>query len=274
MEAKDGAVVFLVLLLVLLFGCLTFSAVHNASQIAELQAQLQQITVEGHHQENDIHVSEQDILTRLAGEVVEIMEDKNHHALHHLRRSIINQEPSIVSTTGPENPPGGTLTLLANALFDVVERQLKSMLACNKVDDATRCTILPGPKGDQGDTGPQGPVGEKGDEGDIGTQGERGEKGQSGFPGNKGEKGQTGDIGDTGPPGPIGPKGAMGPVGTVARLTQNGCSWQYTDTCAHRCGISLRRTTCPIGQYVAGFGIRTWHDLGRYDTHIWCCPVT
>ena len=49
----------------------------------------------------------------MVGKVAEMMKDleiksTNHHALHDLRRSIINQDPSIVSTTGPENPPGGT----------------------------------------------------------------------------------------------------------------------------------------------------------------------
>lgn len=37
MEVKVGAIVFLVLLSVLLFGCLMLSTVHNASKIAELQ---------------------------------------------------------------------------------------------------------------------------------------------------------------------------------------------------------------------------------------------
>ena len=227
--------------------------------------------------------------------------DMSDHASHRLRHSVTNQEPSIVSTS----PPGETLTLLANALFNIVERQLKSMLACNEVEDATRCTILPGPKGDQGAPGPRGPIGEKGEEGDAGKQGERGEKGQLGFPGYKGEKGQEGDAGplgpigprgatgavgqsgfpgykgekgqkgDTGPRGPIGPQGRTGAIGPAARLSQNGCSWKFTDTCGHNCGQSiLKRTTCPTGQYVAGFGSRTWDYLGRYNTHILCCPVT
>ena len=253
--------------------------IHNASQIAKLQLKLQQITVEGHHRENDVHASEQDILTRLAGEVAEMMKKDvdtkiiNRHALHRLRRSVANQEPNIVSTTTvPESPPGGALTILANALLDIVERQLKSMLACNEVEDATSCTIQPGPKGDQGDPGPRGPIGEKGDEGDIGKQGERGEKGQLGYPGYKGEKGQ---VGDAGPPGPVGPQGATGPLGPVASLSQNGCSWYYTDHCGHHCGANvLKRTTCPIGQYVAGFGLYAHHSYGRYNTHVWCCPVT
>ena len=57
MEAKDVAVVFLALLSALLFGCLTFSAAHNA----ELQAQFQQTAVGDHHhimQESKISLSE------------------------------------------------------------------------------------------------------------------------------------------------------------------------------------------------------------------------
>ena len=279
METKDSFVLFFALLSVLLFGYLEFSTLHNASQIALLQQQLQQISDEYRSdQGSDIQSSQQEILTKLISEVGEMLSNKdqdinsfNHHAsAYRIRRQDINQ--GLSTTTGPDSALEGTLTLLANALLGIVDRQLNSKLDCEKVDDATQCTILPGPKGDQGDPGPRGPVGEKGDQGVIGEQGEKGEKGQLGYPGYKGEKGQTGNVG---PPGPVGPKGMIGPVGPVANLTQNGCSWRYTDTCGHTCGNGVqKRVQCPVGQYVAGFGIYTYGNLGRYHTHIFCCPVS
>ena len=266
MEAKNGALIFLVFLSVVLFGCLTFSVVHNANEIAELQLK---ITDECCHQKNGVqHDSnlKQEIFAILKGEVEIMNEDSETMGSHQMKRSIADQEPSTVISTVPNSQHEGTMTLLVNALFDIIEKQLKTMLACDEVEDTTQCTILPGPKGEQGDPGPRGSAGEKGDKGDIGEQGEKGEKGGLGGRGQKGEKGQMGGVG---PLGPVGPPGTSG----LAELSQNGCSWHYTDTCAHRCGISLRRTTCPQGQYVAGFGIHTFHDLGRYDTHIQCCPV-
>ena len=81
-----------------------------------------------------------------------------------------------------------------------------------------------------------------------------------------------GSIGPQGPVGPAGPKGATGPVSV---LRQTSCTWHYTDTCGHRCGIaSSRETKCPAGQYVAGFGIHTWGSDGRYNTRIYCCTVS
>ena len=278
MEAKDSFVLFLALLSVLLFGCLTFSTLHNASQIAELQRQLQQISDECHNDPgSNAHASEQEILTKVINEVAESMLSKDQdsktiarHSPYRIRRSDTNQ--GLSTTAGPENPTEGTLTLLANALFGIVERQLNSKLDCDKVDDVAQCTIQPGPKGEIGDPGPRGPVGEKGDQGDIGEQGEKGEKGQFGYPGYKGEKGQMGDVGVAGQ---VGPQGIIGPVGPVPSLTQNGCSWVYTDQCGHHCGTNvLKRATCPAGQYVAGFGIYTHDWQARHSTHIWCCPVS
>ena len=143
-----------------------------------------------------------------------------------------------------------------------------------------------GTKGNIGERGPTGPRGEKGEkghhghkgdsgpqgvQGPVGPRGEKGGKGELGYTGYKGEKGQTGSIGSQGG---VGPKGAVGPRGPVATLAQSGCNWQYTDRCGHSCGQSVqKRTICPVGQYVAGFGIRTWTYLGRYNTHILCCPV-
>ena len=278
MEAKDSFVLFLALLSVLLFGCLTFSTLHNASQIAELQRQLQQISDEcNNDQGSNMQASEKEILTKLINEVTEMVFNKDQdgkniarHSPYRIRRRDTNQGLSTTAA-GPENPTEGTLTLLANALFGIVERQLNSKLDCDKVDDIAQCTILPGPKGEIGDPGPRGPVGEKGNKGNTGKKGKQGVKGELGYPGYKGEKGQ---IGDVGPLGPVGPQGVVGPEGPVANLTQNGCSWLYTDQCGYDCGLgTLKRVQCPVGQYVAGFGIYTWNGQPRYNTHILCCPV-
>lgn len=43
-ETKDSFVLFFALLSALLFGCLVFSTLHNTSQIAQLQQQLQDIS--------------------------------------------------------------------------------------------------------------------------------------------------------------------------------------------------------------------------------------
>ena len=287
METKDGFGLFFALLSVLLFGCLAFSTLHNASQIAQLQQQLQQISDECHSDQgsNDMQANDQEILTKLISEIGEMVSNKDQlqdiNSFDHLapnyriRREEVNQGLSTTTTTNPDSALEGTLTLLANALLGIVDRQLNSKLDCDKVDDATQCTILPGPKGEKGDTGSdgrRGRAGDRGPKGDIGEQGEKGEKGQLGYPGYKGEKGQ---IGLVGPPGPVGPQGIVGPVGPATNLTQSGCSWVYTDQCGHHCGRNvLKRATCPLGQYVAGFGIYTHDWQARYDTHIYCCPVS
>ena len=131
----------------------------------------------------------------------------------------------------------------------MVEAQLEAYLGC---DNESKCTIEPGPKGMQGEIGQRRPKGDQGRRGETGPKGEVGQKGHLGYPGYKGEKGEMGNIGPQGPAGPVGPKGATGPVSV---LHQNKCTWQYTDTCGHHCGIgSSRETRCPVGQYVAGFG--------------------
>ena len=282
METKDGLLLFLALLSILLFGCQTFSALRNASEIAELKTQLQNLSERQTHGKI-INSNEHDVLVGLAKQVAEILYNKDSyvekkygpdHVSHRLRRSSSNQDQQRLANS--ESPTTGeTLNLLTNALLNIVERQLNSKLDCSQADDTTQCTIKPGPKGDQGDRGRRGPVGERGDKGnlgDIGEKGDRGEKGQIGYPGYKGEKGQVGVVG---PPGPSGLRGTPGLTGSIVRLQQTGCSWHYTDQCGHRCGYQvLKRATCPIGQYVAGFGMYTAHDLGRYNPHIWCCPVS
>ena len=125
-----------------------------------------------------------------------------------------------------------------------------------------------GAKGDRGDTGPTGEKGDKGDRGDTGPIGEKGDKGDRGVVGPTGVKGDKGDRGVAGPTGEKGAKGALGPVA----LRQVNCEWIYTDTCGHGCGNGVPKTvTCPVGKYVAGFGIHTWGSHGRYNTRVYCC---
>ena len=263
MEVKDAALVFLALLSALLFGCLAFSVMHNANQIAELKAQQQKIEEEYAHLielTNDATA----ILLHSAANSPNIarMGEKNNPS-YRLRRHA--EAPTITSYESPTS----AVSLLKQALSEIVNRQLNDYLDC---DNESRCTIEPGPKGDQGEPGPSGQRGEKGEQGPVGLQGEMGEKGDLGFPGYKGEMGERGEVG---PQGPVGPQGDTGPRGPIARLAQNHCHWQYTDRCGHLCGNAvLKRTTCPTGQYVAGYGVRTWSTSGRYDMQILCCPVS
>ena len=296
METKDSFVLFFALLSALLFGCLAFSTLHNASQIVQLQQQLQQISECHNNHKSNIQISQQEILTKLISEVDDKVSntdqdiksfDYQYRAPNYRirRRDTTNQDLNTTTTTTTDSSDSaleGTLTLLANALLGIVDRQLNAKLDCDKVNDATQCTILPGPKGEkgdpgrngrrgrtgerghkgdigeqgekgsQGDPGPRGPVGEKGDQGVIGEQGEKGEKGQLGYPGYKGEKGQ---MGNAGPPGPAGPQGIVGPVGPAARLTQSGCSLHNIPSeCERNCYSITNTARCPVGKYVAGHG--------------------
>ena len=276
METKDGFVLFFSLLSVLLFGCLAFSTLHNASQIAQLQQQLQQISDQCNNDHgNYVQASQQDILTKLISEVDEMVSNKdqdiksfNHQAPNYrLRRQV--QEPTTTSTVDSDNELEGTVNLLADALLGIVERQLNSKLDCDKVEDATQCTIQPGPKGEKGDIGrvglrgPVGPTGEKGYRGNRGYTGVKGQKGQIGQYGQKGQKGQKGW---TGARGYTGSQGRTGPPGPALQLHQRSCTWRFTDRCGHNCGREvLKQVWCAAGEYVAGFGIRTWADRGRYD---------
>ena len=255
METKDGFMVFFALLSALLFGCLVFSTLHNASQISELKEQFQEISDECQKDQAHSMGNQQEVLTKLVSELGEMVSNKDqniksfdHHASNYRirRQDTVNQElttTTTVTTEDLDSALGGTLTLLANALLGIVDRQLNAKLDCDKVDDATQCTILPGPKGEKGDSGrtgrrgrtgerghkgdigeqgekgplgdpgPRGPVGDKGDQGDIGEQGEKGEKGQLGYPGYKGQMGDPGPQGSFGRPGSKGDLGPRGPAG-------------------------------------------------------------
>ena len=63
-ETKDSFVLFFALLSVLQFGCLVFSTLHNANQIAQLQRQLQEISDECHNDHgSNMQTSQQEIPT-------------------------------------------------------------------------------------------------------------------------------------------------------------------------------------------------------------------
>ena len=112
----------------------------------------------------------------------------NHQAPNYrLRRQV--QEPTTASTADSDNELEGTVNLLADALLGIVERQLNSKLDCDKVEDATQCTIQPGPKGEKGD------IGLVGLRGPVGPTGEKGYRGSRGYTGVKGQKGQNGQYG-------------------------------------------------------------------------------
>ena len=114
----------------------------------------------------------------------------------------------------PSQQLSGISTLIAQALTQVVQEQLRQTLRCNDTDQlGGECSIRPGPKGEKGDEGRRGVKGDQGDQGPPGIQGSQGEKGQLGYRGPKGQKGEIGDRGATGPQGlrgPVGLKGAKG----------------------------------------------------------------
>ena len=266
MEVKDGVLAFLAILSFTLCILLSYSVWTNAHEIAALRAELnkrQQVQTGGQAPVLPSPRDNADISLLFAesnrqGE--DAMSQYSDGDAIHLRTARQIDTP----TTGSQ-----TVQLLTTALSQIVEGQLEAHLDCD--NESTSCTIEPGPKGMQGEVGPRGPKGDRGRRGETGPRGEVGQKGQHGYPGYKGEKGQMGSIGPQGPVGPAGPKGATGPVSV---LRQNNCIWRYTDTCGHGCGTgSSRETTCPVGQYVAGFGIHTWGSNGRYNTRIYCCTV-
>ncbi len=209
---------FFALLSALLFGCLAFSVMHNATQIAQLQQQLQEIS--------DMETSQQDILAKLIGEVSEKVSKTDQGAKSYApnyrvrRQDTTNIELNGTTTTTAAKDPNSVLvTLLANALLGIVDSQLNAKLDCDKVDDATQCTILPGPKGEKGDRGRRGRIG---DRGFIGEKGEKGFWGSPGRPGLNGDKGDQGDIGEPGSQGEIGPRGPVGEKGDQGDVGERG----------------------------------------------------
>ena len=256
MENKDKVLATLALLSLALCATLSLIVWHNMNEIAELRK---------------LQESNRDQIEALFKTIVELRADdiEGGLATSNMEFAEVWKEQLRSTRQSDEDPSEGAVELLTSALSHIVESQLKTYLDCEGSEDT--CTIEPGPQGEQGEVGPQGLKGDQGDRGEDGPQGEKGEKGHLGYPGYKGEKGM---MGAGGPAGPVGPQGVAGPTGPVAILAQNNCNWRFTDTCGHHCGYGTQfRVQCPIGQYVAGFGIRTSGSHGRYHTHILCCPV-
>ena len=260
MEKKEGFLVFfggLSVFSTLLVICLACVVLHNYSEVESIRAKLNTL-------ENSCSRL-REAPTTGQGEVnVPQNKDKvNIIAGERLKRN---------SDGDSDSGDGSVQELLEAALSKIVEQQLEATLDCGDNDQGdTECTLKPGPKGDKGEQGPRGEQGERGKKGDRGDIGPQGEKGQLGYPGYKGQKGEVGAKGDRGVAGPTGVQGAKGAQGTVA-LRQVNCEWVYTDRCGHTCGNGVSKTaTCPVGKYVAGFGINTYGSHGRYDTRVYCC---
>ena len=255
MEKKEGFLFFFGALSVfstLLVICLACLVIHNHTQVENIRIKLTAL-------EKCCSCLQQP--TTRDQDVVEVPQDRTNVDITQGERLRRNSDSG-------SNP----LALLHGALSSIVEHQLQETLDCSDNNqEETECTIKPGPKGDQGEPGPrgiEGPRGEKGDRGEIGPQGE---KGQLGYQGYKGQKGEVGAKGNNGNAGPRGIQGVKGDQGQVA-LRQVNCEWIYTDSCGHGCGNGKPFTAiCPLGKYVAGFGINTWAREGRYHTRVYCC---
>ena len=104
--------------------------------------------------------------------------------------------------------------LLSDALTELIEKKLYTIMECARNDDnLTDCSLKPGPKGNKGDLGDQGKEGPQGIHGEPGVKGHIGHNGYPGYPGHKGEVGLKGPTGDPGPIGQRGVKGDMGNIG-------------------------------------------------------------
>ena len=263
MEKKEGFLVIfggLSVFSTLLVICLACVVLHNYGEVESIRAKLNTL-------ENSCSCLRESPTT--SQDEVNVPQNKNKVSIIAGERLKRSSDSSNDSDSGDESVQE---QLLEAALSEIVEQQLKATLDCGDNDQGnTECTLKPGPKGDKGEQGPRGEQGERGEKGDRGDIGPQGQKGELGYPGYKGQKGEVGAKGDRGVAGPTGVQGAKGAQGTVA-LRQVNCQWVYTDTCGHGCGIGVSKTaTCPVGKYVAGFGIHTWGSAGRYHTRVYCC---
>ena len=259
MEKKEGFLVFfggLSVFSTLLVICLACVVLHNYGEVESIRAKLNTL-------ENSCSRLRESPTT--GQDEVNVPQNKD-------KVSFIAGERLKRSSNGDDdNGDESVQELLETALSKIVEEQLEATLDCGENDQGdTECTLKPGPKGDRGEQGPRGEQGERGEKGDRGDIGPQGQKGQLGYPGYKGQKGDGGAKGDPGVAGPTGLQGAKGAQGTVA-LRQVNCEWIFTDTCGHSCGRVSKTATCPVGKYVAGFGISTWDSAGRYHTRVYCC---
>ena len=248
MEKKEGFLFFfgaLSVLSTLLVICLACLVIHNHTQVENIRIKLTSL-------EKSCSCLQQP--TTRDQDVVEVPQDRTNIDLTQGERLRRQSDP---------------LALLYGTLSNIVDQKLQETLDCS--NNETECSLKPGPKGEQGEPGPQGEHGRRGQKGDRGEIGPQGVTGQIGYPGDKGQKGELGAKGDKGSVGSTGIQLVNKDQGQVA-LHQENCTWIYTDHCGHRCGARTPFTAvCPDGSYVAGLGLRTFHDLGRYDTRIYCC---
>ena len=160
----------------------------------KLQSELADVQNELHELQNEL----KDTNSRVHLGASEPSQDKGQ-----LKRNVrqADDDPDSLSAT----------EILTNALTEIIERKLVSLMNCDKNEyNHTKCTLKPGPKGEPGPEGEKGTKGEIGDMGQRGKPGDKGVKGNVGYPGYKGEKGREGLAGPQGPPGPTGPQGPRG----------------------------------------------------------------
>ena len=160
----------------------------------------------------------------------------------------------------PSQQLSGISTLIAQALTQVVQEQLRQTLRCNDTEQlGGECSIRPGTKGEKGGEGRRGVKGDQGDQGPPGIQGSQGERGQLGYPGYKGQKGEIGGKGA------FGPRGIRGPVGLkgVKGETNSGSTY-----------IRWGRDDCPSGavELYSGRAAGTkWNVKGGTSDYL-CLP--
>ena len=149
--------------------------------------------------------------------------------------------------------PATVSMLLSSAMSKVVQSELKETLGCKENDElGTKCVFPAGPEGTKGEIGPQG---------DKGATGRRGQRGPRGL------------KGDTGEPGLVGLPGLKGEPGRV-EFRAGDCNWHMIRGCGELCEIKRDVAAfCPAGHYVAGFGISSLVQVGKYNKMIYCCPV-
>ena len=150
-------------------------------------------------------------LTERVDKLQNELQDLQSKSFNPVSLSLIN---SLKRISRRDTTPQSATDILAGALNELIEKKLYTLMECSRRNNnATDCSLKPGPKGEKGD------IGEDGKEGPRGLQGEpgvKGQKGHYGFPGYKGEIGPRGPTGLRGPKGDmgvIGPKGGVGPAG-------------------------------------------------------------
>ena len=302
MEKKEGFLVLfggLSVFSTLLVICLACVVLHNYGEVESIRTKLNTL-------ENSCSCLQESPTTSQDG--VNVPENKNRVSLATGERLKRNSDGD--SDSGDESVQELLEAALSEIVEQQLEATLDCSDNSEGNTECTLKPGPKGDKGEQGPRGEQGKRGKKGDRGDIGPQGEKGEQGPSGeqgergnmgHTGQKGEKGEVGSKGDRGVAGPTGEKGARGDQGVAGPTGVNGakgdrgvagptgvkgakgaqgpvalrqvnCEWVYTDRCGHSCGNGASYTAkCPVGKYVAGFGIHTWNTAGRYNTRVYCC---